>query len=146
MKTLRELILRNNYKSVFNQIHKFYLEEYDNEKKQKFDINFYSAWNELPKLNKTKNPKDKLYLVYIDTGKKEELPIIDVCLLDEEADELFALDFIDWTDLIDLNIEKPKSMSEKDCLSHILWEITFWGFTNQEVAREREKIKKQTKE
>ena len=67
-------------------------------------------------------------------------------MIDEEKDELFSLDFVDWTDLIDMNIEKPNNMSEKECLSHILWEITFWGFSNKQVAKERKKLKKSIEE
>jgi hypothetical protein len=145
MKTFRELISKNSYKLVFNQIHKFYLKEYSKEKKTKYDINFYSVWSELLKLDETKNLNHKLYLVQVDTDKEEHGLIIDVCMLDEEEDELFALDFVDWRDLIDLNIEKPSDMSENECLCHILWEITFWGFTNKDVKAERDKIKNSTK-
>ena len=146
MKTFRELLSKNSYKLVFNEIHKFYLKDKPVDQKHNFDINFYSAWNELLKLNKGKKTNDKLYLVQVDGDPDPSNPIIDVCMIDEEKDELFSLDFVDWTDLIDMNIEKPNNMSEKECLSHILWEITFWGFSNKQVAKERKKLKKSIEE
>jgi len=139
MKTLRDLISINSYKPVFNEVHKFYLKGKSLDSKQNFDVNFYSVWQELIKLEKGKRSDNKLYLVRVDTDPDPSDPIIDVCMMDDEG-ELFALDFIDWTDLIDMNVEKPNNMSEEECLAHILWEITFWGFSNKQVEKERKKI------
>jgi hypothetical protein len=136
MKTFRDLISKNNYKPVFNEIHKFYLKEKSLASKQNFDINFYSTWQEVIKLEKGKRSDDKLYLVQIDTDSDQ--PILDVCVANKEG-ERFALDFADWVDIIDMKVEKPNNMSEKECLAHILWEITFWGFSNDQVAKERKR-------
>jgi hypothetical protein len=140
MKTFRDLISENSYKPVFNEVHKFYLKDKSLDSKQNFDVNFYSAWQELIKLEKGKRSDNKLYLVQVDADPDPSDPIIDVCMMDDEGG-LFALDFIDWTDLIDMNVKKPNNMHGKECLAHILWEITFWGFSNNEVAKERKKLK-----
>ena len=66
---------------------------------------------------------------------------IEVCLFDESEDELFALDFIDWNDIIDMKVLRAVNVSDKKCLAHILWEITFWGFSNEKVKEESLKLK-----
>ena len=145
MKTFRDLLLANNYKNVFNEIHRIFLKGKSVESKQNFDINFYNAWRELNKLKPQKESSLLIYLVEVPAEPEGET-FIDVCMFDEEEDEIYSLDFMDWNDLMDMRIEKPDKMSEDECLAHILWEITFWGFSNKQVAKEKEKTKNAIKD
>ena len=139
MDTFRELLQASYYKKTFNEINKIFLKEKTLREKENFDLKFLSVWRELNKLEKSKQPPHILYLVEV-SGDFED-SFIDVVMLDEEEDEFYALDFLDWREIIDMRVEKPDKMSTEEVLAYILWEITFWGFTNKEVSKERSKIK-----
>ena len=72
----------------------------------------------------------------------EETPktIIDVCLIDNKTDEIFALDFLSWSEIIDLDVKNSTKLNEEELLAHILWEITFWGFSDSKISQERAKL------
>lgn len=52
----------------------------------------------------------------------------------------FAVDYVDWTWLIDLHVRDDIGLQAHDILAHILWEITFHGFTNNKVKNSRETL------
>ena len=68
---------------------------------------------------------------------------IDVCLYDEDKDELFSMDFVDWKDLINLEIYKTIKMENFQILAHFLWQITFWGFSMEEINAKLKKPRMQ---
>ena len=80
----------------------------------------------------------------VDTDTCEEY--VDVHLHDTIEDELCAVDFVDWGDLIDILIVDNIGLSPSDQLAHILWEITFWGFDRETVAREKKTLDDATQE
>ena len=90
------------------------------------------------------NPKDdlKIYLASVGPEKID----IDACLLDEPKDELFALDFVEWKDIIDIEIYNSAKLTQTECLAHILWEITFWGFSEKEIQKQSKKIQDESNE
>ena len=45
-----------------------------------------------------------------------------------------------------LNYKTPPAQSIPDQVAHVLWEITFWGFTRDKIAEEREKTKRAAEE
>ena len=141
MKTFRQLLKENNYKYVFNEIHNLYLKGYTFNEKQEFDLKFYSVWHELEELKGISKKNKKLYLNINKVSEEGREEGIEVCLFDESEDELFALDFIDWNDIIDMKVLRAVNVSDKKCLAHILWEITFWGFSNEKVKEESLKLK-----
>tara|TARA_S200000501_G_scaffold363944_1_gene395467 strand:- start:387 stop:833 length:447 start_codon:yes stop_codon:yes gene_type:complete len=139
--TLKELINSYSYKAVFNILHKSYFSDWDIERSRKMDIGFLLAWNELSELNSDKQSEDKIYIVNAAIDNSEEL-FFDVCYLSEEEQELYSIDFIDWKDLINLEIVNEYNFnSDKEMLAHILYEITFWGFSNASVQLESKKLK-----
>ena len=135
--TLRELINKSPYKSVFNAIHKAYYFRKDEGRILKADLAFISAWKILCEL--PPNPQDNWEIHCIDRSTEEE-SIIDTCYYSKEEDELYALDFVPWSDLIDLEVcsSLPSSC---EILAQILWEITFWGFSPEKIQREADKLK-----
>ena len=137
--TLRELINQCNYKSVFNIIYKSHYSKEEKGKVLKADLSFLSAWNILSELNKNPVNECEIHLISITTDDSD---IIDVCYYSSIEDEFYALDFIPWSDLIDLEVKSGIS-SPAEILAHVLWEITFWGFSPDEIENESNKIKKQ---
>lgn len=57
-------------------------------------------------------------------------------------DERYALDFVDWNELIDLPIRDRVCNKLSERLSRILYEITFWGHTRASVLQEGEETRR----
>ena len=70
------------------------------------------------------------------TGEDESH--IDVHL--RQDDNTYAVDYVDWSRLIDLQIRDEVGMQAHVILAHILWEITFHGFTNNIVSENRKAL------
>ncbi|MDR1581265.1 MAG: hypothetical protein LBS35_12995 [Synergistaceae bacterium] len=56
----------------------------------------------------------------------------------KEAEETYAIDFISWTDIIDLPVSQTSldRYGEWLCAAEILWEVTFHGYSADAVASE----------
>ena len=70
-----------------------------------------------------------------DPGDKESY--VDVQLYDPKKQEVFSVAYIDWADLIDLEIVSDDKLGLLEQLSHILYELTFYGFTRESIAEAR---------
>ena len=135
--TLRELLYRKSYKNIFNVIYKTFLKDNAQDRIIDLSIKFENAFTELKsieKQNKTKN------LVVLNEIESEEEQIIDVCFYDDKQDEHYSLDFMDWGEIIDCEVVAPKKFNQTTIVAHILWEITFWGFSQQRISSEQKKI------
>ncbi len=68
---------------------------------------------------------------------------IDVFLYCRNEKEIFAIDPSEWNLLIDATITDLRasrdggSLPDHELLAHILWEITFYGFTQSQVSEAR---------
>tara|TARA_X000001036_G_C20667240_1_gene801146 strand:- start:449 stop:898 length:450 start_codon:yes stop_codon:yes gene_type:complete len=140
--TLRDLLVKSSYKKTFNQIYKLYLKGSRNKDQiSKIDVLYYGFVEMLKTLPKSIGDLDgKGNKIYVTHTSGDE-PVVDVCLFDKNKDELFALDFIDWNDIIDLEIYKTFQSSDEECLAHILHEITFWGFNKQTFEKQKKILK-----
>lgn len=142
--TFRDLLNKCDYKVVFNDLYKKFLQDkkYSNSKITEYDVQYSRVFKELSSL--PSNPKDdlKIYLASVGPEKID----IDTCLLDEPKDELFALDFVEWKDIIDIEIYNSAKLTQTECLAHILWEITFWGFSEKEIQKQSKKIQDESNE
>ena len=141
--TLRELLYRKSYKNIFNVIYKTFLKERKNNQITELSIKFENAFTELKlieKQNKTKN------LVVLNEIESEEEQIIDVCFYDDKQDEHYSLDFMDWGEIIDCEVIAPKKFNQTTIVAHVLWEITFWGFSREKITKEKKELNKAVKE
>jgi hypothetical protein len=141
--TLREFLYRKSYKNIFNVIYKTFLKERKNNQITELSIKFENAFTELKsieKQNKTKN------LVVLNEIESEEEQIIDVCFYDDKQDEHYSLDFMDWGEIIDCEVVAPKKFNQTTIVAHILWEITFWGFSRKKITEQRKELNKAVKE
>jgi hypothetical protein len=66
----------------------------------------------------------------------------------KEARETYSLSFLSWKDLIDLPVSQTSldRYGEWLCAAEILWEVTFYGYSAQEVASEGALLKEATEE
>ena len=125
--TLRELLKRKSHKNIFNVIYKHYLIEHTEDEVVQLSIKFEKALSELIEIN---------------TEDKSE-GSIDVCLHDFKKDELFGLDFLDWVEFIEYEVNAPTRLNQTQIVAHILWEITFWGFSREAIRSNIKDLKKE---
>ena len=137
---LKNLIEELSYKQVFNEIYAYYLKSEENSKVMEHDNAFYLAWNNLSKVKHEESEyrevnNCRIYLLDVAKNEKDCIceDYIDVCLYDEEDDEFFAADFQPWEHLISKEILTAINLSREQIMAHILWEITFWGYSSERV-------------
>lgn len=134
--TLKDLIRKNSFKKVFNLIYSNYLKETPYNKVVQADLKYRLAWDQLKKMG-GEDTKYGIHLIQLDDG-------FDCCLYDEDEDELFALDFYSWKKLLRAKVTLPKNMNHNLALCHILWEMTFWGFTHEQVQKQADLLKNES--
>lgn len=152
--TIHSLIRKCYYKPVFNNIYKFYLNDenqYSLDRVARMDINFLSAWNNLlnTKATKSKDEDVENSCIFISDLVENGSKLFDICLLNKTNNETYGIDFLDWSELINKKIKTDFSDSEltgSEILAHILWEITFWGFSSDQVQLAGSKIIDETNE
>ena len=54
----------------------------------------------------------------------------------KKQDETWAIDFIPWGDLLCCEVVDNVGVDTSNLLAHILWELTFWGWTNSDVQEQ----------
>ena len=141
MITFRELLKKTPYKKVFNEIYsKYYKDKVATDKVIEADSSYLCVYNKLLDLKPNKREGECIYLVEAKASDGEDF--IDVCYYNEDTDEIFAIDFMDWSEIIDMKIKNTIEMSEVETLSHILWEITFWGFSQEKIKDQADLLDK----
>jgi hypothetical protein len=58
----------------------------------------------------------------------------------KRLDQDWSCSYVCWTQLIDLQVVDLVGLQTHEVLSHILWEITFHGLTNDKVNKSRETL------
>ena len=133
---LKELIEKYNFEEVFQKLIELYPKEEKNKKGYK---NAYTEMKELTNSNIEVNPKSKIIVEYIKKDKLIEEPYWSVSLL--ENNMRYAIELSQWKDLMNYNC-KIKNMEEIDFLAHVIWELTFMGYSQKEIKKEYDKITK----
>jgi hypothetical protein len=135
--TLKELFLSCKYQSVFNQIHKHFCKErYTYDQIKTIDVAYCNLFSSITKIKETDGLKN--YSIFLE--KLEDSSDFDIFLRDPSSGETYALDFVNWSDLLPLEIVSVNEISLpfKACL--ILWEITFWGLNRNDIKKVSESI------
>ena len=57
-----------------------------------------------------------------------------------DGETTYAIDFMDWNELINLEIKDKISRELSEMLAHVLYEITWWGFTRESVNQQRKEL------
>ena len=127
-----ELIKKCNYKQVFNIVYKKYLINKSPEQVIRVDLEIQKAYNFISKVTCSPEITKDSHSVYFSLGPTEEQ--VNVCIYDEESDELCSLDLYDWTQLACLEFKKGCDLSSREIAAEILWEITHWG-DNEDIKK-----------
>jgi hypothetical protein len=156
--TLRDLLKKSNFKSAFNVLYKEHYLDLPEEDVVEYDLKYRKVWDIL--LDLPHNPGDE-YKIFIKELEEDLIEgcngevmmgerTVDVCLYCPEDETTYAMDLTAWEDLIDWEISGamlggnilPTKMDDSAVLAHILWEITFYGFSPDKIMLEREELKK----
>jgi len=132
--TLRKLLTKTSYKNIFNYIFKEYLQDYSKNKIELFSVNLQRSYDQLISLQK-KEGKNIIKIEYI-----ADSYCIHIC----NEDDCAVLDFVEWKDLIDCEIDAPKKVSDSRLAGLVLWDITFWGYTPKEIRENKDKINQES--
>lgn len=85
------------------------------------------------------------WTIIVDSEEQDGEEYSDV-YLSNGKDGKVAIDFIDWNDIVDLPIDDRISRELSEKLSHILYELTWWGFTRSSINQQREELEEQSKD
>lgn len=58
----------------------------------------------------------------------------------------YGLDFTDWQEWLGLEIKNLTNLSDIEVLANILWEMTYSGFTQEQIQEKRDRLIKIAKE
>tara|TARA_X000001036_G_scaffold409613_1_gene420870 strand:+ start:343 stop:852 length:510 start_codon:yes stop_codon:yes gene_type:complete len=137
--TFQNLLRKVKYKPVFNIIYKqYYLSAgYSNDEMMKIDYAYSNVFDNL--LYKEQNKTSDNLQISLKSAQDEDGgdPYIDAHLYDSDADESFGLDFCEWGDILAYEVNNSLNLSDAEIVAHVLWEITFWGFTEAEVQNQK---------
>ena len=138
--TFRKLLQNTYHKEVFNVLYRDHYKDKPTEEVHEIAYNYRNVWDKL--LEKPPSP-NKEYKIYI--RKMMDLcsnqHFVDVCLFCNEDEETYAIDLTPWGELIDAEVKYESPMQPEKALAHILWEITFYGFTQRKVELSKDKMK-----
>lgn len=133
---------RCSYKAVFNILYKNYFKgAYPTDKIHQADYRFLKVFEELLTLDDNPNEEYQIYICEKEDDSDGER-FFDVGLYCSKEDEDYALDLTLWEDLIDAKIKNESKIDDTVALAHILWEITFYGFSSETVKLEKDKMAK----
>ena len=143
--TLRDLLKISRYKDVFNIVHQEYYKDHKLDDIYHADSSYRKVFKELLTLPHHPNEEYKIY-IRESHNDWESGPVgekfIDVCLYCEEDDETYAMDLTPWGELVDAEVKYGIPLSGTKAVAHVLWELTFYGFTEQDTQLEKDKLEK----
>ena len=61
-------------------------------------------------------------------------------LQDTTDGNIYCVDFVNWGDLLDLVVQDNAKIPLEVQLAHVLYEITFWGWSSDAIQKEKQKL------
>ena len=153
--TLRELLHvvmdSGNLHKVCDIVYdKYYNQEWSSKEYDKEDVRDSYAkvvqeLLELPDCKPADGTFNDIYKIRIresidDLDPEKIIKYIDVCLYLPKDNGTYAIDTMPWDKLIDMYLDDTISLPSREIAAHILWEITFYGFTNKAIEEARHRL------
>lgn len=91
-------------------------------------------------LNMEGTEKDD-YALKVTLHEDEDEDFYVVLCMELKTEEDFALDLTPWEEIVEMQVFIHPDIGELHTLAHILWEITFHGWSNEEVKSTAAEIK-----
>ena len=136
--TFRELIHKCPYKRVFNALHKRYYYGNPKETIEKADLGYLGVYKALEQMPLNQNADWEIHV--LEKIDDPDGDYMDTCYHNIEEDETYAIDLTAWSELIDCEVKKLADISDIECVGHILWEITFYGFSEDKVKAVKDEM------
>lgn len=141
--TLRDLIHAVMNTGSWNKTTSIIYDTYytENDSRQDVDHAYLNTFSELIELP-YKQTEDRIIIVQhtsLIPGADDQSTIekyVDVHLQDAD-DETYSTCCVDWRDLIDRHVVDHVDLNLNEQLAHVLWEITFYGFSNESIKQSR---------
>jgi len=148
---LKEYFENSEYKSIFNLFYKNYFSDkfFSKDQVYELDIKFGQAFNEI-KSTEHEESEDKdvvnsdIYIDMCDAFDGETY--VDVRLKNNQNNEEYSIDFIEWKHLINKNVVSALELTNNEIACHILWELTFWAYSSAGLRDQAEEMKRQSEE
>jgi hypothetical protein len=136
--TLRDLLRKTSYHAIFNCIHKEYYYKDPDDEVIEVSLSYRRVINKLLSYDESPDPEYQI-LIRAPEGEASEktASFIDVYLQTSEDGETYAMDLVSWVELVDSEIHNHAKLNNDCAAAHILWEITFYGFTEECVDKEK---------
>ena len=138
--TFRELLKKTNHKEIFNHLYKEYYYKNIDDEVNEMSLAYRAVISEL--LAKDASPASDWVMQIRAVDNCFE----DVCWHNSSENETYAIDLTPWTQLIDAPLKIEGQLEEAAVAAHILYEITFYGFTEEKVLEERRSLEGQVDE
>lgn len=147
--TLRDLIHAVMNTGSWNKTTSIIYDTYYTENDSREDVNhaYMNVFSELIELPH-KQTDDRIIIeqhTSLIPGVDDQSTIekyVDVHLQDAD-DETYSMCYVDWQDLIDRHVVDRLDCNMNEQLAHVLWEITFHGFSNESVKQSRQDLEQQ---
>lgn len=135
----RSLVNKAKYKNVFNTIYKthYLLKPYTQTEIVEIDLAYMNVFNDLKNLPAKHSSDLSLHLKDAEIDGEK---YIAVNLYDKNENQPYALDFQPWSDLIDCEVKSYAKLTNDEIVAHLLWEITFWGFSEKKISEQAEAL------
>lgn len=127
---LKELILKYEWNQVENTYKKLYPDY------ERYIVGISKAFNELKKISKKKLIETEFSIV-VEFVEKSELSDESFYIVSGNkigSEDIYSLAYTEWQEWLNMEI-KETNLNESEILSHILWEMTFLGFSNKLVKK-----------
>lgn len=80
------------------------------------------------------------YNVVLKYEMDDGIQCVDVHLKNPQTNDVYSLSYTDWAELVDLEVVCENKMELLEQLAHILWELTFHGFTREQINKSRAEL------
>lgn len=115
------------------------------------DSSYKRAFYRLTELDPMESTKFKINVRHIKEAwndpELEDEEYDDVTGIIDGEDIPYAIEYVDWKEWLAMEIteESLQNYDEKEILSHCLWEMTWNGFSNEQVNKAAEDMKKRVR-
>jgi hypothetical protein len=140
---LKKLISKYNWIDIESFFIKNYTDCYDSL------IGYKKAFEEIKQLTPSSKKQKMIILIdYITEELEEEDYYWYVYGKGKNSIETYAIEFEDWTDWLNMKIDESvfSKLTDEDILCHILWEMTFNGFSYEDNKQTSETLLKSFEE
>ena len=138
--TLRELLHHVMDRGYFNKTVAFLHTVNDTFKDRELEEVYTAYTNAVRELLELPGSEElEGWTIVVDSEEQDGEEYSDV-YLSNDGEGKTAMDFIDWNDIIDLPINDKISRELSEKLGHVLYEITWWGFTRSSINQQRDEL------